>query len=88
MSRYRVGGHWGVTILQEGVLPEDEEGRRPDDKLIGMIDSAAPEWLPDWICTLLNADICTCGHEGLDPMFHVVDDCPIGETWRKRGPRS
>ena len=33
--------------------------------------------------TLLNADICDCGHEGLDENFHL-GDCPIAESWRKR----
>lgn len=35
---YRVGRSWGVTLVWEGSQPPDEKGRRPDDKLLGMIN--------------------------------------------------
>jgi hypothetical protein len=36
---YRVGGHWGRTIVRIGVLPPDEQGRRDDDEIIGLLDT-------------------------------------------------
>lgn len=82
MTEYRVGGSWKTRmIVRVGTGPADEQGRRPDDFLIGHIDSAAPEWLAAWICTLLNAKICDCGHEGLDAMFHL-HPCPLRKSPR------
>lgn len=37
MSMYRVGGHWGVTIIREGVQPTDRAGRRPDSELVAVV---------------------------------------------------
>jgi excisionase family DNA binding protein len=39
---YRVGGHWGVTIVREGVAPPDETGHRPDALLLGVAQTK--EW--------------------------------------------
>lgn len=52
---YRVGNHWGVTIVWEGELPPDHEGRRPDDKLAGMINHG-DKALAERIVRLLNED--------------------------------
>jgi hypothetical protein len=82
MTTYRPGGHWSrQTLVEVGTQPADEEGRRPDDKLLAMFDSSAPQWLVAWICTLLNANICDCGHEGLDEMFHL-HPCPLRKAPR------
>lgn len=35
--RWRVGGHWGLTIVAEGHGDPDEEGRRDGDELVGMV---------------------------------------------------
>lgn len=51
MNIYRVGGHWGRTIIKVGTLPADEHGRRPDDELVGLMDS--PE-LAARVCELFN----------------------------------
>ncbi|MET0416025.1 MAG: hypothetical protein ABW022_08395 [Actinoplanes sp.] len=54
---FRVGGSWNQqTIILEGVQPSDDRGRRPDDQLVGFIDSAAPEGLAELIVALLNGD--------------------------------
>lgn len=38
--RYRVGGHWRVTVVQYHRLEEpDRDGRRPSDRLICMAAS-------------------------------------------------
>lgn len=37
---WRVGGHWGRTIVVQGHVPSGTAGRRPDDVLIGLVDSA------------------------------------------------
>ena len=37
MSAYRVGGHWAVTIIREGVQPVDRAGRRPDSELVAVV---------------------------------------------------
>lgn len=52
MSTYRTGGHWGRTIVLEGDMPADEDGRRPDDELVGMVDTVE---LAQRIVRLLNA---------------------------------
>ncbi|GGN39595.1 hypothetical protein FHR83_006684 [Actinoplanes campanulatus] len=54
---YRVGNHWNnQTIILTGTQPPDADGRRPDDKLIVYVDSAAPTGTAERICALLNAD--------------------------------
>jgi hypothetical protein len=52
MATYRTGGHWGITIVREGVQPPDERGRHADDELVAvtMNDPA----LAAQICALLN----------------------------------
>lgn len=37
---WRVGGHWGVTIVAEGHGEVDEDGRRPGDVLVGVAQTA------------------------------------------------
>lgn len=37
MIRYRVGGHWGVTVVREGVQPPDKDGCRPDAELVAVV---------------------------------------------------
>lgn len=36
-QRYRVGGHWGVTIVREGSGPADGGGRRAGDVLVAVV---------------------------------------------------
>lgn len=48
---YRTGNHWGRTIVWEGIGPPDSSGRRPDDRLVGMVDT---ERLARRIVDLLN----------------------------------
>jgi hypothetical protein len=51
--RLRVGGHWGRTLVAQGRYePPDAEGRRPDDRLVGMVDT--PELAAE-ICRRWNA---------------------------------
>jgi hypothetical protein len=38
-GRWRVGGHWGRTIIIEGDGPPDGQGRRPGDELVGVMDT-------------------------------------------------
>jgi hypothetical protein len=56
---FRTGNHWGRTIVWEGEGEPDENGRRPDDRLLGLVDS--PE-LAARICGLLNV---TAGEDWL-----------------------
>lgn len=56
VRRYRAGGHWGRTLVREGFEPADEQGRRPDDALLGLLDSIE---LCGRIAALLNADDAT-----------------------------
>lgn len=37
MSTYRVGGHWAVTIIREGVQPVGLDGRRADSELVAVV---------------------------------------------------
>ena len=37
--RWRVGGHWGRTIVAVGAGPPDAEGRREGDELVGLMDT-------------------------------------------------
>lgn len=51
---YRVGRHWGVTIVREGRgLTMDTLGRRPDDELVAVVVNGDDE-LAERICELLN----------------------------------
>lgn len=76
-ARYRTGNHWGTTIIREGAQPADESGRRSDDTLVAVVDSAAMH-LAARIAALLS-DACDCGHDGLDAMFHLRP-CPVAEV--------
>jgi hypothetical protein len=39
--RLRPGGHWGRTLVAQGRYePPDAEGRRPGDRLVGMVDTS------------------------------------------------
>ena len=81
---YRIGGHWGGrTIVREGVLPPDPDGRRPDDQLIAHVDSAAPVGWAERVCALLNAD-----ELGNPRGYHPT--CIETTTWREQaaGERS
>jgi hypothetical protein len=56
---YRPGGHWLVTIVQEGTEALDETGHRPDARLRaivmdGKVLTTDPE-LAELVCELLNA---------------------------------
>lgn len=48
---YRTGGHWKRTIVLVGREEPDEQGRRLDDQLVGMVDTAP---LAERIVNLLN----------------------------------
>lgn len=50
---YRAGNHWGRTLVWEGSGEPDEDGRRPDDMLLGVLDT--PE-LTHRVAYLLNQD--------------------------------
>jgi hypothetical protein len=64
MSTYRTGGHWQRTIVRVGTQPADHDGRRPDDALVGMVDT--PE-LAERIVKALNfverADRCRWSYD-------------------------
>ncbi len=52
--RLRTGGHWGRTLVAQGRYePPDEQGRRPDDRLVGMVDT--PELAAE-ICRRWNGE--------------------------------
>lgn len=55
MVTYRVGGHWAVTIVREGVAPPDRAGRRPDSELVAVVVNGDRE-LAERIAALLNED--------------------------------
>jgi hypothetical protein len=55
VSRYRTGGHWGVTVVREGVEPADHEGRRPDAELAAVVVNGDRE-LARRIADLLTKD--------------------------------
>lgn len=38
---WRVGGHWGRTVVAEGHGPPDGQGRRDGDQLVGVMDTPA-----------------------------------------------
>lgn len=52
MATYRVGRHWGVTIVREGVEPI-EMGKRADDELVAVVTNGDRD-LAERICELLN----------------------------------
>lgn len=57
MTTYRTDNHWGgQTIIRVGAQPPAADGRRPDDQLVALVDSSAPDGLAERICTLLNGD--------------------------------
>jgi len=37
MSVFRVGNHWGVTIVKEGEGLPDQDGHREGDELVGFM---------------------------------------------------
>ena len=38
MKQLRTGSHWGLTIVDSDMSEDpDEEGRRPSDRLVGMV---------------------------------------------------
>jgi hypothetical protein len=65
VSTYRVGSHWGVTIIREGTLPTDASCyRRDDDQLVAVVVNGDRE-LAERICALLNAEqagVFGCDH--------------------------
>lgn len=52
---YRVGSHWGVTIVREGPGPEDVMGHHLGDELVAVVVNGDQD-LAERICELLNAD--------------------------------
>jgi hypothetical protein len=75
MTEYRPGGCWKRTLVKVGTQPPDEQGRRPDDELVGMVDDPELAARIAELLTLVEA-VCDCGHEGLGLMFHLVP-CPV-----------
>jgi hypothetical protein len=89
-DRYRTGGHWGVTIVRQGL---DVAGEA--DELVAVVTNGDRE-LADRICWLLNGverkrrmvehgqellpDSCTCRAEP-DPA------CPVHQGRKARGPK-
>lgn len=53
MTTYRTGNHWGRTIVRQGAQPPDEQDRRPDDKIVGLMDT--PELAQQAVNGGLNA---------------------------------
>lgn len=53
MTEYRVGNHWGVTIVREGDQPADATGHRPDAQLVAVVTNGDRQ-LAERICALLN----------------------------------
>lgn len=49
--RWRVGGHWGRTIVIEGAGPALDDGRRVGDRLVGLMDTSA---LADLVVEAVN----------------------------------
>jgi hypothetical protein len=85
VSKYRVGSHWGVTIVREGSDWVPGNPHPADDQLVAVVVNGDRE-LAERICALLNADEkapggCDCDHEGLDAMFHLAP-CPVAELSR------
>lgn len=58
---FRVGNHWGRTIVREGSLAPDQTGRRPDDELVGVMFDTE---LAVEVIELLNKKIAGGGHAG------------------------
>lgn len=56
MNEYRVGGHWGVTVVREGVAEPDEQGRRPDAELVAVVVNGDRE-LAQRIARKLNEEV-------------------------------
>jgi len=77
-SRYRSGSHWGRTLIQIGKEPADAEGRRPDDRIVGLIDDPA---LVERICALLNDAARSLEQAGKSDPLCVYPDgvCTCGE---------
>lgn len=57
---WRVGNHWGVTIIREGAGAPAADGRRPDDVLAAVTFDAPA--LAARIVRLLNEDDARDGH--------------------------
>lgn len=58
VPQFRVDGHWGVEIIRSGDGKPDPEGRRPDDRLFGVMfdpdDAAKVVWALNEIDKLLR----------------------------------
>jgi hypothetical protein len=52
--RYRIGGHWGVTVVAVGDGEPDEHGRRDGDRLLGLMLTPADAEL---VVAALNATV-------------------------------
>lgn len=57
-DRYRVGGHWPVTVIEVGGGPEEAEGRRDGDRLMACAQSPEDATL---IVAALNAMVPRAG---------------------------
>jgi len=53
IPQYRVGKHWGVTIVRTGREKPDQDGRRPDDQLVAVVVNG-DQHLAERICNLLS----------------------------------
>lgn len=83
VTTFRPGGSWGTTIVREGAQVPDEKGRRSDDEFVLLVvDADRPRAerlaLAARVAGLLS-EVCDCGHEGLDAMFHLRP-CPVAEV--------
>lgn len=61
MSIHRPGGHWRVTIVEEGVQPVDDTGHRPDARLRAVVMDGkvltTDPGLAELVCALLNGEM-------------------------------
>jgi hypothetical protein len=56
---YRVGRHWGVTIVREGSGVQSwDDDDHPEDQLVAVVVNGDRD-LAERICALLNGDPCT-----------------------------
>jgi hypothetical protein len=61
MPEYRTGNHWGVTIVRQSLVPDDNYGEH--DELVAVVVNG-DRALAERICALLNGErpalVCVC----------------------------
>lgn len=98
MTTYRTGGCWGRTIVRVGIQPPDERGKRPDDEVVGLMDTPklaeqavngglnAGELLERFTVDVLSGEVgVICNRCRWDWIFNPCDPPALAELVRRAG---